>query len=66
MVGEAWSVIMGSGSKFSDQNNPHVMVQAGASGSTGILEITDMIFKTAGPGKLKGSYSLIIAYLNIS
>lgn len=49
IVGEAWSVIMGSGSKFSDPTNPTVVVQAGASGSTGVLEISDIIFKTQGP-----------------
>lgn len=42
---------MGSGSKFSDPENPTVMVQVGASGSTGVLEISDMLFKTQGPGK---------------
>jgi hypothetical protein len=41
---------MGSGSKFSDPSNPAVVVQAGTAGSSGVLEITDMIFKTQGPG----------------
>ncbi|KZP07111.1 glycoside hydrolase family 55 protein [Athelia psychrophila] len=49
IVGEAWSVIMGSGSKFSDSKKPTVMVQVGAPGSAGVLEISDMIFKTQGP-----------------
>ncbi|KII88661.1 glycoside hydrolase family 55 protein [Plicaturopsis crispa FD-325 SS-3] len=49
LVGEAWSVIAGEGSAFTDQANPTVVVQAGASGSTGTLEITDVIFKTIGP-----------------
>ncbi|PCH38148.1 glycoside hydrolase family 55 protein [Wolfiporia cocos MD-104 SS10] len=49
MVGEAWSVIMGSGSAFADQSNPTVMVQVGESGSSGILEITDILFVTQGP-----------------
>lgn len=51
MVGEAWSVIMGGGSAFSNMNSPTVMVQAGAPGSSGILEITDIVFTTQGPGK---------------
>lgn len=51
MVGEAWSVIMGGGSAFSDMSNPTVMVQAGAPGSSGILEITDIVFTTQGPGE---------------
>lgn len=41
---------MGSGSKFSDPTNPNVMVRVGDPGSSGVLEITDMVFKTRGPG----------------
>jgi len=41
---------MGAGSKFSDPSNPAVVVKVGAPGSRGVLEITDMIFKTRGPG----------------
>lgn len=50
MVGEAWSVIMGSGSAFADQSNPTVMVRVGDADSSGIMEITDIIFATQGPG----------------
>ncbi|KAJ3895883.1 exo-beta-1,3-glucanase [Lentinula edodes] len=49
MVGEAWSVIAGSGSAFEDQNNPQVVVQVGAENSQGIMEISDIIFTTVGP-----------------
>ncbi|KAI0687135.1 exo-beta-1,3-glucanase [Cytidiella melzeri] len=49
MVGEGWSVIMGGGSAFSDAKKPTVMIQAGAPGSSGIMEITDIIFTTQGP-----------------
>ncbi|KAI0928651.1 hypothetical protein AcV5_006151 [Taiwanofungus camphoratus] len=49
MVGEAWSVIMGSGSAFADQSNPTVMVRVGDADSSGIMEITDIIFATQGP-----------------
>ncbi|KAJ3543670.1 hypothetical protein NM688_g5834 [Phlebia brevispora] len=49
IVGEAWSVIAGSGSAFFDYANPEVVVQVGAPDSTGVLEITDMIFMTHGP-----------------
>ncbi|KAL4069050.1 glycoside hydrolase family 55 protein, partial [Scleroderma citrinum] len=49
IVGEAWSVILGGGSVFQDQNNPKVVVQAGAAGSIGVMEISDMIFSTMGP-----------------
>jgi hypothetical protein len=41
---------MGAGSKFSNPSSPAVVVKVGASGSRGVLEITDMIFKTRGPG----------------
>ena len=57
MTGEAWSVIMGGGSAFSDMNNPTVMVQAGAPGSSGILEITDIVFTTQGPGTLYSCFA---------
>ncbi|KZP16290.1 glycoside hydrolase family 55 protein [Athelia psychrophila] len=49
VVGEAWSVIMASGSSFNSQSSPKVVIQAGAASSTGLLEISDMIFKTQGP-----------------
>ncbi|TDL27296.1 exo-beta-1,3-glucanase [Rickenella mellea] len=49
IVGEAWSVIMGGGSVFSDINNPRPVVRAGEPNSEGGLEITDMIFTTRGP-----------------
>ncbi|KAG6814280.1 hypothetical protein H0H92_013405 [Tricholoma furcatifolium] len=49
MVGEAWSVIAGSGSAFQNQANPQAVVRAGAAGSQGVLEISDIIFTTVGP-----------------
>ncbi len=55
VVGEGWSVIMGGGSAFQDQNNPKVMVQVGNAGDEGIVEISDIIFATQGPGKLTTS-----------
>lgn len=51
VVGEAWSVIAGKGSAFSSQSNPTPVVRVGASGSSGIVEITDMLFTTVGPGE---------------
>lgn len=53
MVGEAWSVIMGGGAAFSDQTNPTVMVRVGEPGSEGIVEITDILFATQGPGTVQ-------------
>lgn len=50
IVGEAWSVIQGSGNAFTDYNNPQVVVRVGDAGSTGLVEISDMIFSTKGPG----------------
>jgi len=49
MVGEAWTVLMGKGSAFSDQSNPTPVIQFGAPGSSGILEVTDFMFSTQGP-----------------
>ncbi|KAI0746044.1 beta-1,3-glucanase [Earliella scabrosa] len=49
IVGEAWSTILGTGSAFTDYNNPRPVIRAGTSGSTGVLEISDMIFSTRGP-----------------
>ncbi|KAJ7273182.1 exo-beta-1,3-glucanase, partial [Mycena rebaudengoi] len=49
IVGEAWSVISGSGPAFQDQDHPQVVVRVGEAGSQGVIEITDIIFSTVGP-----------------
>ncbi|KAJ7043175.1 pectate lyase superfamily protein-domain-containing protein [Mycena alexandri] len=49
IVGEAWSVIAGKGAAFGNSNSPIPVVQVGAPGSTGVVEITDIIFSTIGP-----------------
>ncbi|KAI0755599.1 exo-beta-1,3-glucanase [Fomes fomentarius] len=49
IVGEIWSVILGAGSKFQDQSNPHVVVRVGQDGDVGNVEISDIIFATQGP-----------------
>lgn len=49
IVGEAWSVIAGSGNAFKNFNTPQVVVRAGDPNSQGIMEISDMIFATIGP-----------------
>ncbi|KAF9242334.1 glycoside hydrolase family 55 protein [Melanogaster broomeanus] len=49
ITGEAWSVILGGGPNFRNENQPTVMVRAGEPYTTGILEITDIIFSTVGP-----------------
>lgn len=51
IVGEAWTVIAGSGSFFQDQDKPQPVIKVGESGSCGVAEITDIIFSTIGPGK---------------
>ena len=49
--GEAWAVIMGAGGAFEDVNNPQPVVRVGDANSQGVVEITDMIFTTRGPGE---------------
>ncbi|KAI0542146.1 pectate lyase superfamily protein-domain-containing protein [Xylaria digitata] len=49
MVGEIWSEIMGRGARFQDISDPHVMVRVGTTGSTGLMEISDMLFTVSGP-----------------
>ncbi|KAF8736780.1 hypothetical protein AX14_014012 [Amanita brunnescens Koide BX004] len=49
IVGEAWSVIAGTGPFFQDVNRPQPVVQVGAPNCQGIVEISDMIFTTIGP-----------------
>ncbi|THH06760.1 hypothetical protein EW145_g3870 [Phellinidium pouzarii] len=48
IVGEAWSVLMGT-SAFSDMNNPKPVIRVGDTNSQGVLEITDFVFTTRGP-----------------
>lgn len=42
---------MGTGSNFENYNDPQVVVRVGEEGSTGVAEITDMIFSTRGPSE---------------
>ncbi|KAI0372846.1 exo-beta-1,3-glucanase [Pilatotrama ljubarskyi] len=49
IVGEVWSVILGSGAAFQDQANPKAVVRVGNAGDEGIVEISDIIFATRGP-----------------
>lgn len=48
ITGQAWSQIMATGPKFEDMKNPHVAVQVGQPGDTGIVEIQDMMFTVSG------------------
>ncbi|RHZ63004.1 hypothetical protein CDV55_105196 [Aspergillus turcosus] len=49
IIGQAWSQIMATGSKFQDANNPLVAVQVGKEGDVGIAEIQDLLFTVKGP-----------------
>ncbi len=50
IVGEGLAaVIMGSGSKFQDMNQPHAVVQVGRPGEQGYIEWSDMVISTQGP-----------------
>jgi glucan 1,3-beta-glucosidase len=48
IVGEAYSVIMGSGSFFSSVTSPKPVVSVGTPGQTGAVEWSDMIVSTQG------------------
>lgn len=52
MVGEVWSVILGTGPAFEDKHSPCPVIRAGEERSEGVLEITDMIFATRAPGEV--------------
>lgn len=60
MVGETFSVIMGSGSTWSNMANPAPIVQIGKSGESGSIEWSDMIVQTQGatPGAVVIEYNL--------
>ncbi|KAL3421768.1 hypothetical protein PVAG01_05924 [Phlyctema vagabunda] len=49
VIGQAWSQIMGTGTKFEDANHPRAVVQMGNVGDVGILEVQDMLFTVLGP-----------------
>ncbi|KAH7098261.1 glucan 1,3-beta-glucosidase, partial [Auriculariales sp. MPI-PUGE-AT-0066] len=49
IIGEAWTEIMGYGSAFQSASSPQVVVRVGDAGSTGVVEITDILFTTRGP-----------------
>lgn len=49
VIGEAWSTIMGAGTAFSNPASPQVVVRVGDVGSSGVTEISDILFTTRGP-----------------
>lgn len=52
IVGEVWPVLLGSGSKFNDENHPRPVIQVGHhADQEGLVEISEVIFSTRGPTK---------------
>lgn len=49
ITGEIWPMIMAKGSNFGDMSNPRPVFQVGQPGETGAVEMSDLIFQTAGP-----------------
>jgi glucan 1,3-beta-glucosidase len=49
ITGEAYPVILASGSSFTDMNNPTPVVQVGKPGEKGTVQWSDMIISTKGP-----------------
>jgi len=50
ITGEIWPLILAGGeSSFKDQKNPKPVFQVGQPGDTGAVEMSDLIFGTAGP-----------------
>lgn len=47
IIGEVWSAISATGSKFVDEKNPRPMLQVGKPGDVGTAEISDMLFTVA-------------------
>lgn len=54
IIGEAWAAIMATGDVFQDMDNPEVAVRVGGFGSSGLMEISNMLFTTRGlaPGAI--------------
>ena len=59
IVGEVWSVVLGTGAWFDDMDHPRPVIKAGEPGSTGTLEVTDMIFATRAPSEFRIVSSLL-------
>lgn len=49
ITGEIWPMIMAKGSNFADMSNPRPVFQVGQPGETGAVEMSDLLFQTAGP-----------------
>lgn len=49
ITGEIWPLIMASGAAFSDLTKPKPVFQVGLPGSSGSMEISELVFETIGP-----------------
>ena len=49
IVGELYSIIMGTGTNFQDQSNPRPIWKIGNPGDSGTVEISDLMWETRGP-----------------
>lgn len=60
IVGESFSVILASGSYFSNMDDPKPVLQVGYAGESGTVELSDMIMSTQGPtaGAILVEYNL--------
>jgi len=48
LVGQTWSILQASGAYFGDYKNPKPVVQVGKPGESGVAELSDLLFSTAG------------------
>jgi hypothetical protein len=48
IVGACWAQFVASGPKYSDMNNPQVMIKVGNVGDVGNIEIQDVLFTVKG------------------
>ena len=62
IVGESYSVIMSSGSFFSNMNKPQPVVQIGQSGQSGYVEWSDMIVSTQMVGNAPQGGAILIQW----
>lgn len=49
ITGEIWPLIMAKGANFANSEAPRPVFQVGQPGDTGAVEMTDLMFETAGP-----------------
>ncbi|KDN47784.1 hypothetical protein RSAG8_03204, partial [Rhizoctonia solani AG-8 WAC10335] len=60
VVGEIWSVIIGGGKKFADQNNPRVVIDVGREGDTKPVQMSNLVLSAR-----SGSAGAIVLRWNV-